>query len=593
MQPRTSTFAPLIPSLVAALAGTALAVPPLPFPAAFEMSSLDGDNGFVLSGIDSADYSGFSVSSAGDVNGDGYGDLIIGARNADPNGQSAAGETYVVFGGPGVGASGSINLSALNGTNGFVINGIDASDFSGRSVSSAGDVNGDGIDDLIIGAYGGDPNGLGRAGESYIVFGKNTGFAASLNLSALNGTNGFVINGIDANDYSGRSVSSAGDVNGDGIDDLIIGAYKADPNGQSNAGESYIVFGKSTGFAASLNLSTLNGTNGFVIHGIDASDASGRSVSSAGDVNGDGIGDLIIGAPYADPNGQSNAGESYIVFGKSTGFAASLNLSALNGTNGFVMSGIDAVDYSGTSVSSAGDVNGDGYGDVIIGARLADPNGQSDAGESYVVFGTNAGFAATLNLSALNGTNGFVLNGIDAGDESGLSVSSAGDVNGDGVADLIIGARSADPNGQSAAGESYVVFGNDTAFAATLNLSTLNGTNGFVVNGIDANDQSGWSVSSAGDVNGDGIDDLIIAARFADPNGQSNAGESYVVFGRAPNPCAGDITNDGLTNSADFNVLASNFGASVTPNTSGDLTGDGFVNSADFNILAGDFGCGS
>ncbi|MBU7586378.1 MAG: FG-GAP repeat protein, partial [Nostoc sp. TH1S01] len=163
----------------------------------------------------------------------------------------------------------ALNLSDLNGSNGFVINGIDNLDFSGFSVSNAGDINGDGIDDLIIGAYRADPNGQNYAGESYVVFGSRNGFGASFNLSSLDGSNGFVINGIDEFDFSGRSVSGAGDINGDGIDDLIIGASGADSNGQSDAGESYVVFGSRNGFEASFNLSSLDCSNGFGIKGID------------------------------------------------------------------------------------------------------------------------------------------------------------------------------------------------------------------------------------------------------------------------------------------------------------------------------------
>ncbi|QXE24284.1 integrins alpha chain [Richelia sinica FACHB-800] len=173
-----------------------------------------------------------------------------------------------------------------------------------------------------------------------------------LNLSDLNGSNGFKINGITANDYSGFSVSSAGDMNGDGFDDLIIGASGADPNG-SSSGQSYVVFGKSGGFTFTLNLSDLNGSNGFKINGITAYNFSGRSVSSAGDVNGDGFDDLIIGASGADPNG-SSSGQSYVVFGKKWGFTSTLNLSALNGSNGFKINGITALDSSGSSVSKCG-----------------------------------------------------------------------------------------------------------------------------------------------------------------------------------------------------------------------------------------------
>ena len=298
----------------------------------------------------------------------------------------------MVFGkASGFGASFELSsLASGDGSTGFVINGDTSLDESGRSVSSAGDVNGDGFDDLIIGAHLGDPGGVFGAGESYVVFGKASGFGASFELSSLaggNGSTGFVLNGSDFVGLSGWSVSSAGDVNGDGFDDVMVGAFRADPDGNGDAGESYVVFGKAGGFSGSIDLSSLDGSTGFVLKGFEASSNSGWSVSSAGDLNSDGFDDVIIGAPAVNPPLQQEAGQSYVVFGKAGGFATSIDLSGLDGSTGFAITGISLMDQLGYAVSAAGDVNDDGVDDVIIGAPGGDPNGQLSSGESYILFG--------------------------------------------------------------------------------------------------------------------------------------------------------------------------------------------------------------
>ena len=216
----------------------------------------------------------------------------------------------------------TINLSTLDGTIGFRLDGVASPDRSGYSVSSAGDINGDGVDDVIVGAFGADPNGI-YSGSSYVVFGRDAAAAGPFNpvlaLSTLDGSNGFRIDGVASFDFSGGSVSAAGDVNGDGVDDVVIGANGA-PNG-NQSGSSYVVFGRDAaagGFAAVLDLSALDGGNGFRLDGVALSDQSGRSVSAAGDVNGDGVGDVIVGAYGASPNGNLS-GSSYVVFGGSDG----------------------------------------------------------------------------------------------------------------------------------------------------------------------------------------------------------------------------------------------------------------------------------
>ncbi|MEH2120754.1 beta strand repeat-containing protein [Nostoc sp.] len=520
----------------------------------FNLSDLNGANGFAINGINASDFSG-NVSSAGDINSDGIDDLIIGTSSE---------QSYVVFGSKG-GFGAQLNLSTLKGSNGFAINGIIN---SSASVSSAGDINSDGIDDLIIGALGASPNGIVESGQSYVVFGSKGGFAAQLNVSTLNGSNGFAINGINTYDRSGISVSSTGDINSDGIDDLIIGTL---------SGPSYVVFGSKGGFSAQFNLSTLNGSNGFAING------GGNPVSSAGDINSDGIDDLIIGA-FGDKRG-------YVVFGSKGGFGAQFNLSTLNGSNGFAINSINPYQL-GSSVSSAGDINGDGIDDLIIaGAPYAEPN-SNVSGQSYVVFGSKGGFNSQFNLSTLNGTNGFAINSIIDGSVGlGNSVSSAGDINGDGIGDLIIGAPYAEPNGFSS-GQSYVLFGSKGGFAAQFNLSTLNGSNGFAINGINEFDQSGTSVSSAGDINDDGIDDLIIGAPFASPNGNSS-GQSYVLFGGKN---IGSGTTPILTGTAGTDTLFGTISNNIIDGKAGNdiLTGNGgqdkfIIRSGDGNDIITDF----
>jgi hypothetical protein len=410
-----------------------------------------GSAGFRIDGA-AGDFSGLVVASAGDVNRDGFPDLIIGAPTLsfylDPT--QARSSSYVVFGK----ASGFSNLDLANlGSAGFRIDGAAFSNNLAFSVASAGDVNGDGFADLIIGAAGADPSGRSGAGSSYVVFGKASGFS-NLDLANL-GSAGFRIDGVAVEDFSGSDVASAGDVNGDGFADLIIGAYAADPSGRTLAGSSYVVFGKASGFS-NLDLANL-GSAGFRIDGAAGFDFSGYSFASAGDVNGDGFADLIIGAWAADPSGRDGAGSSYVVFGKASGFS-NLDLANL-GSAGFRIDGAASDDFSGYSVASAGDVNGDGFADLIIGARAADPSGRPFAGSSYVVFGQASGFS-NFDLANL-GSAGFRIDGAAARDFSGSSVASAGDVNRDGFADLIIGAPAADPSGRSDAGSSYVIFGGD------------------------------------------------------------------------------------------------------------------------------------
>ena len=531
-------------------------------PSTVDLSTINGTNGFRANGVSTDDTSGRAVSSAGDMNHDGFADIMIGAIGADPHGANS-GQTHFVYGGSAV--PGTVELSGLNGTNGFRVNGISTGDRSGYSVSDAGDVNGDGFADIVIGAALAGPRGL-QSGQSYVVYGRSSS-PASIQLSALNGTNGFYVNGVSSFDQSGRAVSAAGDVNHDGFGDILIGALGADPNGL-RSGQSYVVYGGSA-LPVTVELSALNGTNGFRVNGISSYDYAGHSLSNAGDVNNDGFADILVGAYRADPNG-TYSGQSYVVYGGSA-VPSTVQLSALNGTNGFRINGVSAYDYSGRAVSSAGDVNNDGFGDIVIGSVGADPNA-TFCGQSYVVYGGSA-VPSTVQLGAINGTNGFRVNGISSYDYSGWSVSGAGDVNNDGFDDVLISATGADPHGIKS-GQSYVVYGG-SAVPGSVELAALNGTNGFRVNGISAYDYAGKSVSGAGDMNGDGFDDILLGANRADPHGPQS-GQSYVLYGGSSVPATFELSALNGTNGLRLNGVSTNDQAGLTVSGAGDVDGDGF-----------------
>ncbi|MCC0177667.1 FG-GAP repeat protein [Waterburya agarophytonicola K14] len=527
-------------------------------------------------------------------------------------------------------ATSLFNLNNLNGNNGFRIPGTTQDDRLGTKVDLTGDINGDGIDDLIVSSIdGGNPSNSpysyqqsDRRGETYVIFGTRNGFNSSFNLANLNGSNGFIVRGIDPDNNLGSAIS-LGDVNGDGIDDLALGAPygggKLTSYGEEYSvgdGRAYIIFGKRDGFTASIDLASLNANNGLTLGGIDFQDNLGTSITSAGDINGDGIDDLAVSAANAgktitNNNGYSYSdrrGEAFIVFG-SRNFNSPPNLAQLNGSNGFKIEGKAAYNNLSDDLSNAGDINGDGIDDLIIGTSAAGDvldspyaNGDSDRrGESYVIFGSRNGFNSQLNLNSLNGSNGFTIGGINPEDRLGNAVNNAGDINGDGIDDLILGAKTANQTGEyTAEGGVYVIFGKNNNFAPQFDLSNLNGSNGFAIPGLNLDDNLGNAVA-AGDINGDGIDDLIFGANtagqtiqgFEGYNYSDRRGETYILYGKNKG-FAAEINLDSL-NSADGGKIAGVgtedlLGSAIS--SGGDINGDGiddFVTSAPGVDIGGEY----
>ena len=371
----------------------------------------------------------------------------------------------------------------------------------------------------------------------------------------------------------GISVASA-DVNGDGRADLITGASGA--NG--GAGSVYVYLNPGSVPGTDIPLGDLDGTTGFEIFG-DAGFQSGVRVT-AGDFNGDGFADVVT----ATPGRNGGAGGVSVVYGGPGPFSADFGLNQINGTNGFNVTGFAAGDGAGGSGVVVGDVNDDGFDDLIIGSRFADPSGRANAGQVNVVFGTAAGIPANFDISTLDGTNGFSFIGSFPGQQLSWALSG-GDFNGDRFFDIIASA----PPTNNFAGGAAVLLGHAGPFDPVIDVGALNGTNGFFINGVAPGDSTGVSVFGGIDINGDGYDDILISAPDTDAPGNAfDAGSLFTVFGRptSPGPTLDLSTLDG-TNGFRFDFLDAGFRGGVYVG-GGDLDGDGLGDVFSGNQANGD-----
>jgi len=383
-------------------------------------------------------------------------------------------------------------------------NGLAAGDYLGQSVIGAGDLNGDYISDFCVSSSRSDENGQ-NAGKTYIFFGRTSGWQESFDLA--NADASFV--GESAGDESGHALGAGGDVNGDGFDDLLISAPLNQETGEDD-GQIYLIFGKASGWQ--LNTSLADADASFL--GEVMSDRAGNSIDIIEDVNGDNYDDILIADKWNDEY-EINGGKIYLIFGRASGWKMDISLSSCNAS----YKGINANDHAGFSISGLGDVNGDTFGDFLIGAYLNDELGTS-AGQSYLIFGKELGWSTDVNLTNADVT----FNGEYQYDASGTVVSGVGDLNGDTYKDFMIGAPGNDES-QSSAGQAYIIFGKET-WESGYNLSDADAS----FHGENDNDQLGTFLAGAYDINNDTYDDILIGARNY-PSGASR-GKTYLIFGK-------------------------------------------------------------
>lgn len=384
-------------------------------------------------------------------------------------------------------------------------------------IRNIGDVNSDGLGDFGVchPAHSLVPGQGGADGQCYIVFGQST-FPSEIPL--LNGKNGFSVRGRSVSSF-GENIAGVGDVSGDGIDDFAISAYTRPPLNQG--GVIHLVYGRSSGFPPTLDLSTQNAIATEFRSSYNAFGNDTPKVAGVGDVNGDNRDDFVIGTP--------RAGRAHLILGRGSAFPPIMNLDS-NETSIRIESHVtNYLDFLGDSISGL-DFNGDGLSDIAVAAPYyrSDTDGLHQAGRVYIIAG-RSDFPASITTSGSGVIGGTLVRSSNVFTRwLGLITRNAGDINGDGVGDLLIDSTSTTINPNPRV---HVVYGTPSMFPATIDVSNLNGLNGTQFAGLQ---NSVFSADAAGDVNGDGHDDLIIGDRHGPGrNGLQFAGRAFLIYGRS------------------------------------------------------------
>ena len=530
-----------LPALALLSAGSALAMTPV---------DLAHDWNTRVDGGANSENLGGSVANAGDVNGDGVDDLLIGAINASV--------VYVVYGQPHARRN-VLDAGTLTGAQGYLIKGPPQSE-TGYAVASAGDVNGDGVPDALIGS---------SSNTAWVVFGQRTPNPATITLADIGtpgNTQGYAITRGPEDDFVGSGTAGLGDVNGDGIPDALIGGMSSNHNGRSLSGTAWVVFGQ-RGSVAAVDLGALSAAQGYRIDGASAQDALGSAVAAAGDVNGDGIPDLLLAAGDRTFQGRSDSGSAYVLYGRRS-VATPIDLALLTQAQGYEIGGADEFQGAGNAVASAGDVDGDGTPDALVGA--------SSTGQAYVVFGQRTSPTAIdlADVGTIGNRQGTLYDPPFPQSALGTSVA-AGDVNADGIPDAILG----DGGAGLPPGEGFVVFGRRPApeRIATDAIGVVPGNqDGFVLLNTDGGlaPANGLAMANAGDLDGDGGADVAMTAPFNSRSaGPTTEGAAWttltaLVLPLATTGTATDVAPGAATLTGTVGTDAATCASAGTPTTS-------------------------
>ncbi len=573
--------------LAGTLAGTSLAHAAL-FPAQIDVADLrpengaDGSQGLVLVGVADGDQAGVAVAARQDFNSDGIDDILIGANEYDYPERNRSGGAFVIYGSADFGASFELEqlTPALDpdGSLGVLVYGAGSQVRIGETAADGGDLSGDGIDDLLFAAPDQGTTGVsfllnGFQGEPPFPFGALID-ADELNFFSIGSTFIGSVPGdsppVPQEEMSGTALANVGDVNGDGFDDLGIGgpgaALPSVPRPQA-VGRAYVVFGPTSELLNTNDLLAItpgggnDGSRGFVVDGYFQFSTVGTAITAAGDLNNDGVDDVAVGA--------NGLGQVFVIYGSSSFNPARYDVRQFSpgvndGRFGFLIESVTEPAALGAELLGGVDFNQDGISDLVLAAS----RGFGAPSEVFILYGRDGNFDPAVDLSDLrngDGSQGVYIVGAP-GDERSLTALSSGDLNNDGLPDLVIGAGGdGNPDGRA-----YVLFGQVGGFAPTVLLSALldgDGSAGFVVVGsAGAGERVGTSVSAGGDVNGDGLQDLVVGAPES-----LDTGAAYVVYGRA------DSDGDGIADGNDNCTLVAN-----TPQR--DSNGDGYGNACDADL---------